>query len=385
MDKRLENNIKRGIYFIKGFLISLIYIYIPRKKNRIIFNSTKNEDFDFNSKYLFEYFLKNLEDEYEVRYVINDTLKKKELEKKYGLFFIETNSLKGMIYALNAEVWITSTLETPVGGILLNKNRMVYHVGHGTPLKNIGLLEKNISIIKRIYYLLIKNNFTYVLATSENFKKIMAKFLNISEDKVVVLGQPRNDLLYKSKKITKNKKVLYAPTWRPWGDVKLFPFKDFKIEKLEKFLEENSIDMYIRVHPNFEDKIPRNLLNIKNIEKMSSKEVPEIMEELSQFDLLITDYSSIYIDYLILDRPIIFLPYDYTQYESKIGFTVNYQKYTPGVKPKLMEEFLEVLKKSLNDKNFYSKERIESFKLFNKYKKNNLKMNFDFIMGEIRR
>ena len=68
------------------------------------------------------------------------------LEKELGDYFIETNSIQGMLYSLKAYTWITSSLELPVGGIFQRINRLVIHLGHGTPLKNIGFLEKNISV-----------------------------------------------------------------------------------------------------------------------------------------------------------------------------------------------------------------------------------------------
>jgi CDP-glycerol glycerophosphotransferase len=50
-------------------------------------------------------------------------------------------------------------------------------------------------------------------------------------------------------------------------------------------------------------------------------------------DLLISDYSSIFFDYLLLDKPIVFFPYDYEKYCSRDrSFLFDYEEYTPGAK-----------------------------------------------------
>lgn len=368
----------RLINFVRGFLFSFIYIFIKKNKKRIIFTSTGNIKYDHNSKYLFEYFLKYFSN-FEVKYVINEPSLKVSLEKELGDYFIETNSIQGMLYSLKAYTWITSSLELPVGGIFQRINRLVIHLGHGTPLKNIGFLEKNISVLKKIYYTFIKNNFSYVLSTSHDFDKIMSKFLNIPLKRIFTNGQPRLDSIFEKKedilnrvfKIEKNmKNILYAPTWRKDSEAELFPFTDFNEKEIENFLEDNKINIFLRVHPDFETEIDEKLLKIKGIYVLNSKVVKDISEYLSCFDLLITDYSSIFIDYLLLDKPILFLPYDFEKYNKEIGFTVNYMTHTPGPKSYSFENFKNEIMKLLNDNEYFFKDRINDKVFYNLYTDN---------------
>ncbi|MFZ7987378.1 CDP-glycerol glycerophosphotransferase family protein [Fusobacterium watanabei] len=368
----------RLINFVRGFLFSFIYIFIKKNKKRIIFTSTGNIKYDHNSKYLFEYFLKCFSN-FEVKYVINEPSLKVSLEKELGDYFIETNSIQGMLYSLKAYTWITSSLELPVGGIFQRINRLVIHLGHGTPLKNIGFLEKNISVLKKIYYTFIKNNFSYVLSTSHDFDKIMSKFLNIPLKRIFTNGQPRLDSIFEKKedilkrvfKIEKNmKNILYAPTWRKDSEAELFPFTDFNEKEIENFLEDNKINIFLRVHPDFETEIDEKLLKIKGIYVLNSKVVKDISEYLSCFDLLITDYSSIFIDYLLLDKPILFLPYDFEKYNKEIGFTVNYMTHTPGPKSYSFENFKNEIMKLLNNNEYFFKDRINDKVFYNLYTDN---------------
>ena len=139
----INYNIKRAKILLKGIFPSIIGIFLPKNKNRIIFNSTRNEFYNFNTKYLFEYFIEN-HPELESRFVINDEVKRKELNRQFGVennYFIETKSLRGIWYALRAGTWVTSAFETPVGGVFLRFNRFVYLLGHGTHFKAIVFNE----------------------------------------------------------------------------------------------------------------------------------------------------------------------------------------------------------------------------------------------------
>jgi CDP-glycerol glycerophosphotransferase len=169
------------------------------------------------------------------------------------------------------------------------------------------------------------------------------------------------------------KNILYAPTWRPTSGVRLFPFEDFSRDTLADFLTINKINIFIRSHPNFEDEIDAELLKLPNIYLFSGKIYPEIMDYLNVFDLLITDYSSIYFDYLLLDRPIVFLPYDYDQYNEEIGFAVLYKEFTPGDKSLNMKDFLCAIEKPLNGNDAYINERNRINKICNSFQKDNCK------------
>lgn len=368
----------RLINFVRGIIFSFIYIFIRKDKKRIIFTSTGNIKYDHNSRYLFEYFLKYYSD-LEVKYIINEPNLKKSLEKDIGNYFVETNSLQGMLYSLKAYTWITSSMELPVGGIFQRINRLVIHLGHGTPLKNIGFLEKNISTLKKVYYILIKNNFSYVLSTSHDFDKIMSEFLNIPLKRIFTNGQPRLDSIFEKKEdilkkvfnIEKNmKNILYAPTWRQDSDTKLFPFSDFDEKEMEEYLKNNRINIFLRVHPDFETEIDEKLLKIKGIYVLNSKVVKDISEYLSCFDLLITDYSSIFIDYLLLDKPVLFLPYDFEDYNKKIGFTVDYMSHTPGPKIYSFKSFKNEIIELLNNEEYFYRDRIKDKAFYNLYTDN---------------
>jgi len=388
------NNSRAKLIF-KGLIPSLIGIFLPKKKNRIIFNSTTNTFYDFNTKYLFEYFMEKYPD-YEVRFVINDTEKRNKLNEQFGMehqYFIETETFKGMWYALRAKSWITSAFETPVGGFFLNINRFVFLLGHGTHFKAIVLNENNLSLIKKVYYNLIIFNFSKFLVTSKELIEVYKKAYKCSKKKLAVLGEPRHDSMFNpnlslieknfGKKVLSERNVLYAPTWRPNGVLKLFPFEDMSWSSLADYLEKEKINIYLRMHPSFPEDLNFYTTQTSRIKILDNNVVEDISDVIGFFDLLITDYSSIHISFLLLEKPVMFLPYDFDEYNKQMGFIDDYDKMTPGPKPAILKTFQEEMALLLNDCNYYNEDRVEVSKFFNDYVHENCKMNAEYILEEL--
>lgn len=359
-----------------------------------IFSSSFNTKFNYNSKYLFEHILKH-ETGITPLFVINDTKLKNVLQRKYGKkHFIDTRTKSGQNEVLKSGVWLTSA-GLPLYGLFLNKRRVIVNLWHGVPLKKIALLENNISYFKKLYFQFVfSNNYTYVITTSTSLVSIMAKSFNVNEKKVKILGQPRNDLLFKKseKKQTvfrlfrslpdSDKIILYAPTYREYAQTKLFPFEDFDINELNSFLENHKIILFIRMHQS-EIQNLTTFEKSKRIQFINDDKVKDIMEILNIFDLLVTDYSSIYIDYLLSHKPIIFLPYDKKKYSNKRGFNFHYNEVTPGPKPNTLVEFMREINLLLYNKNYYKEERININNYFNEIKVNSSNLIIDFIQKEI--
>ena len=361
-------------HIINSLPYAFLSLFCKRDKKLIVFCAMHCKTFDSNSKFLFLHFLQN-EPDYNVQFVINDDEKRAALIEQYGNHFIDTRTKEGKKLAIKAATWVVSWLDLPIGGLFLNFRRFVLHLGHGTPLKGLGCTEKDGKLIKKLYYKLNNTNITYSLASSEFVATIIARCMGFTTKRVLVTGQPRTDALFEKPvevpELNKDSfNILYAPTWRQHAEVKLFPFSDFDKQKLEDFLVKNNIHIFIRFHPAYEESIPADILSIKNISLFSAKKYNEVMDYINCFDSLITDYSSIYLDYMLLERPIIFLPYDLEDYESTVGFTMDYMENTPGPKPKSFNEFLEELNKIKNEPEEYCTHIHELNKKLNNSTKN---------------
>lgn len=337
-----------------------------------LFSSTDNSHYNYNSRYLFEYVKENLP-EITPLFVINDPELRNSLSSKYGKqYFIETESIQGIRQALSAGVWFTSA-GLPAYGTGLHKKRLIINLWHGVPLKKIALLDPNLKKAARIYFKKIfSENYTCILTTSHELIPLMARSFAVSEDKIKVWGQPRNDGLFQKNDCREilgqlfpdlpeyTKTVLYAPTFRDYGQVQLFPFKDFDQEQLEAFLEEKNMLLFIRTHVAEQGSAAPYLG--KRIRFLGNEQAEDVTGILNIFDCLITDYSSIYIDYLLTDKPMIFLPYDRQQYLDERGMNFDYDDVTPGPKPETFNDFLDALSPK---EDFWKSERTRVNRLFN--------------------
>lgn len=337
-----------------------------------LFSSTDNSHYNYNSRYLFEYVKENLP-EITPLFVVNDPELRNSLSSKYGKqYFIETESIQGIRQALSAGVWFTSA-GLPAYGTGLHKKRLIINLWHGVPLKKIALLDPNLKKAARIYFKKIfSENYTCILTTSHELIPLMARSFAVSEDKIKVWGQPRNDGLFQKNDCREilgqlfpdlpeyTKTVLYAPTFRDYGQVQLFPFKDFDQKQLEAFLEEKNMLLFIRTHVAEQGSAAPYLG--KRIRFLGNEQAEDVTGILNIFDCLITDYSSIYIDYLLTDKPMIFLPYDRQQYLDGRGMNFDYDDVTPGPKPETFNDFLDALSPK---EDFWKSERTRVNRLFN--------------------
>ncbi|WP_174888352.1 CDP-glycerol glycerophosphotransferase family protein [Candidatus Williamhamiltonella defendens] len=375
------------------FCFFLPLLYRPKKK-LVIFTFDKN-NIKFNSKALFEYSLKK--NIFDVRYIINDDKLRKKLILKYGDKFLTTKKIKDIIIISNAKVWVTDgsfPLKTPFG----HKIRILINLWHGIPLKKVGIMGHS-GLQKLRIFLTLKmfaKHYNLFSTTSSNLSSIYSKSFLINDKKIKPFGQPRNDSLFVShysindyiSDLPKYERIiLYAPTWRvglygnDWvgEDTKFFPFSDFNQDILEEYLKKNNILLCLRPHH-------LQKIEIKNsewIKNFSSDVCNEVMDVIAKFDLLVTDYSSIYFDFLILNKPVLFLPYDLKLYENNVGLNFDYQNVTPGPKPTSQSEFIYEISKLLDDESYYKTERHKTNNFFNEIKYGSCQKIHKFIIENL--
>ncbi len=341
--------------FSQGFLFSFLSLFLNRKK-RIIFNSSYNDRFNFNSKYLFLYYLENRKD-IKVYFVVNDNKLRRTLSLKYGDFFIRNKTLKEKIFILQSSIWVTSTMETPILGFFYKFRRYVLHLSHGVVFKNAGVSENNTSILKKTYYFIIRSNFTQYLATSQNLAKATAKVYGTSSKHILIAGMPRNDVILNDSR--EKRSFLYAPTWRPFSKQYPLPCHPSQEHLLLEFLEDNNISLYIRHHPYFE--LDNYNYSSSSIINFDSSVCSDLSLSLNKFQGIITDYSSLFIDALLLETNLAFYDYDYELFNEKVGFLFDYHKSIPGPQVTNIEELKKFFISSLNYEGTQKRQDLKKF------------------------
>lgn len=382
----MKNKIKRQI------LLVLIWIFEPLTLDykNWVFNSSYNSKFNYNSKYFFEYVL-NLDNQIQPIFIIDDPILRNQMSTVYGKqYFVSSLTYSGLKTIRNAGVWVTSA-GLPYIFLQKNKYRVIYNLWHGVPLKKIGLLENKLSnTYKKIYKSLYSEKYTKVLCTSTKIADVYMQSFGINYDRLLFCGQPRNAEIHTESKLNLrgilniddkiSKLILYAPTFRENMQTKLFPFPNFNIYLLNNELQKIKATVLISMHQSEANVQLEELSNIKFLKLPSGTDTAEI---LNQFDLLITDYSSIFIDFLILEKPIVFLPYDYKEYTKLRGFNFDYNSVTPGPKPSTIDNFIFEIKKLLEDDSYYLNERTEANDFFNEHIENTNKIIYDDILKSL--
>jgi len=255
-----------------------------------------------------------------------------------------------------------------------SRRKIFFNTWHGFGLKGIFFADSGDTDHNRKSVLKLNQKTDFFLVSSKIESATMTKCFLIDPNKFLYIGQPRNDSLVKGssenylnrlfKTIPEYQKIiLYAPTYRRNNSVKMFPFTDFEITKFKKFLEQEKMIFLVRGH--YYSTTSEEKISDDRIFNLSHEVVEDVYDILSQVDILITDYSSIYTDFLLLDRPMIFLPYDLDDYERKRGLLLDdFDFWTPGSKPSNYDEFIQELTKLNKNTDEYSVKRKLIKKIF---------------------
>jgi CDP-glycerol glycerophosphotransferase len=379
------------------YLISIANFITIKHKNRICFNSYP--DFFDNAMCLYIYMINNGMYRYEFIWLTSSKYCIEELpgvltNTNFKIKILKKNSLRGIYYFVTSKyIFYTHGL---FNGIIPNSRQIIINLWHGMPLKKVGLLENGSRGMVA--------SFTYVVATSELYKKVLMNVFGVNEKEVLVFGSPRTDeMKIRTEIICKlgidkthyEKIILWAPTYRNGvrGDIR----KDGKsyetglplltsenIKDFDDLLRKMNNLCIIKVHE-MEDVDKNIFINCTNIVCVDNGNLERLQEEfyplLGEADILITDYSSIYIDYLLLDRPIGFILDDISQYKETRGFIFqNVEDYMPGEKIYNYCEFKRFISDISNGIDKYSKDRKRINSKVNKYNDfNSTKRLLDFL------
>lgn len=289
----------------------------------------------------------------------------------------------GLFYAMRAgAVFCNIDLACDFVGAIISKHTLYINLWHGTPLKMVGADVDRGGVQSKPWANQIKRILEFIglrhvhavnlfaSASDEVSKKLQSAF-HLSREQVQVTGYPRNDALFNQgiPAVETLKNIIYMPTFRGnvGAEVDFFYAYKFDFDKAERFLAANNARLWIRLH---QFNMPRSEL----VEKIEASEYifmhqhEDIYEELNSFDILITDLSSIYFDYLLLNRPIVFSAFDIEQYIlNDRALYYPYDEITPGPKARDWDEVLAEVGKFLDTPTAYAQERRQVCSQFNKY------------------
>ncbi|MBG38638.1 MAG: hypothetical protein CL857_01840 [Cryomorphaceae bacterium] len=324
-------------------IISPLNLLIARERGLTVVIGKLSGEIADNTKYLFIHGIrknKNIRFLTQSKSVLNAH---SDIKKHIVLF----TSLKGVITLLKASQIVVDyshwSYRNPLYFFLSLKAKKV-HLWHGLTFKpvELGLIANGTPYLKsRLFRHVV--NYDLMVSTSDFWTKHLYKKYFLAKD-VENYGYPRNDVLFRTPdhldligvdvnkfkllKMAKEKGhkiAIYSPTFRDDGS-DAFSSGHLNIEKLNTFLSKHNIILVLKMHP-LNARTYEDLSNIVNYDKDF-----DVYPVMSLSDMMITDYSSIYIDYLIIDRPIVFFNYDYEKYlEQNRKLQTKFLDTIPGV------------------------------------------------------
>ena len=337
--------ILKGLFITLSFLVGFLLIvpvtyFFPKQRNRICIIGRDKGLFLDNAKYIYLYLLNQEKNSsFDIFFLTED---------KYTYNLLLNNNLPVIFYPTFKALYKMTTSRV----LIVDNYHWIFNLKyfllffcykiqlwHGIGFKKLGRVlvydENELPIGRKIreflglYLEQLLPNYDLFISTSDFYTdKVFRPAFRMKS--IENTGYPRNDILHRNntfnrkhslintdeailqsvKKLKEDgyKIILYAPTFR---DSEKFNNNDDKktLDTFFRFCQNNRIKLILKFHPDF---IDTSILKDNN--HIQYKNSCDIYPVLPLTDLLITDYSSIYMDYLHLNKPIIFYPYDLDEY-----------------------------------------------------------------------
>ncbi|MCX8854935.1 CDP-glycerol glycerophosphotransferase family protein [Vibrio parahaemolyticus] len=363
------------ILIISRIIINIISIFIKSKDNIWIFGSWYGKNYSDHPRLLFEYMTEHKEDHCIDTLVWISKSRKLHTElKAMGINSVYYTSLRSVYYHIFASNYVYSqSVEVDFNRYFIN-NSLKTNLWHGFPLKKIGKisqpLEKRTSILHRIVNFLTYREQSFV-SYSKLYEETIVKAFALNADNIIegpsirTVHKIKHYLkdecelraeLLKEKKARK-KIVFYLPTFRDTRVDRFLNASERDVDLFLKNCQSNNVCFVTKGHFANSDNKTLDLDKLINI-----KDTVDISSVLDLCDVLVTDYSSVYFDFLYYNRPIIFYSYDLDFYcNEDRGLIFDYDEMTPGDKVKDISHLMSaILNNILKDKYTSKRNEIKS-------------------------
>lgn len=343
-----------------------------------------------NSRYLYEHVCMNEPDIRAVWF----TRDKRILQdlRTAGKEAYLANSFKGLWTGLRSQVIFISSGMLDVNPFACYGAFKV-QLWHGIPLKKIEhddkitenpaptSLKNVLKIIRKKLLFLLFPRYDLIISSSPVVTERLSSAFGVKKERIPSTGYPRNDIILRNPPVSVQfieelkikwgvtRFILFAPTFRndiDGGNL----FRDLDLKGLDQMLVGHNAAFLIKLHYVQREQIllSNDEINQYHIHLVSDEGSSDINLLLPHIDILITDYSSVFYDFLLLDRPVIFTPFDIDQYTSiDREFYEDYDSATPGPKCRDWEDVVMELDNIFNGNDIYKQSRKEKLHIYYTY------------------
>ena len=324
MIKKIKAIIKYIYHKIYNSFIAHIKI-----QNIIFFEGAP--DFQDSSRYIYEEMIRR---KWNYRYAMYWAVDRPEDFREYRVdntYFVKKGSKKWETISQRSRILLSCNY--PFYKTILRNDQLYIHLGHGCAFKSCGSL------------IFAPKSTTYVNILSMYNADIEAKINNVPIEKIIALGNARNDVFYIKKDIDVHKLfpdsdfkklIMWLPTFRQ-NISKTRIYSSIKIPIIHTINEAKTVNeiakaekVLLVIKPHFNQDLSEiEIYDFSNLKIIKDKYLFDrnlsLYELLSQSDALITDYSSVLQDYLNANKPIGLCWEDFDEFNEKEGFDIDIQ------------------------------------------------------------
>lgn len=336
MHKKLVSFVKYNRLFLFLYrlfgncLLAVMRLFVRVKDKRVLFMSFGGQKFDDSPRALFEAMKK---DPFFADYELIWGFTHLEKFSPEGAETVKVDTLGFYKAALSSRIWITNS-SVQRGLKLKRKRTLELNTWHGTPLKKLGddFTGKTTAIKK-------KHDGTIYASQSEYDREIFTRLFHTEKENILLTDLPRNDALLSYTESDKQtirealslphdkKVILYAPTFREYERDKLNACYIKPPIDTAKWKEKLGDEFVVLFRAHYE------VINILGIQNdgffFNVSDYPSLNDLMAVSDLLLSDYSSIYFDFSITEKPMFAFPYDYKTYLEKRGLYLMLEEVFP--------------------------------------------------------
>lgn len=349
-----------------GWCIRPISLITPRSKRKwLIGNKTGWND---NSKYFRIFLEDNNKEKLRLIWIAKDKAERDLVRAKKFEAYTRW-SVKGLYHTLTAGAFFFSSNINDIN-YWASGHALKINLWHGVGIKKLGMKQSDLynpnSLVTKILTPYFYDNPTYFTGPSELMAKHFSDCYRLQEGQMLHVGYPRCDFLlqddnyvnnyfteYESKEYQDivnllsnyDKVYVYMPTFRD-DQHDFIKSSGINFPKLDDLFKKKNYLLIIKLHP---------ATRIDNIDFKGFDNIValdqhfDIYPILKKSDVLITDYSSIYYDYILMDeKDVILFPFDYDEYiKNSRDLAFDYLTYTPGVKAWSFNNLIKIIQEEI--------------------------------------
>jgi len=331
-----------------GVLSRILPYFVRQESDLIVLTAFHGDGFRGNTRRLFEWYWADRADKTSscrLVWLSRNQHVVESLRLKYGKQAAESlHSVRGaVLLAKSGTVLLThGTSDFPFMWIP-DRTKLV-QTYHGLPTKRGEFMrmdgEPSPGLITRTVLNRRFQPIDLFLSSSDFVTQLFSARFNLPVDRFVKTGYPAYDELVSRTPDTAwlmqhstaagstSRLIVYAPTFRYKSHTHLFPFNDMDTGVLTDFLRAHDLILAIRTHPNEYAWLPEWIHRSDRVLLATDKHIEQVNDLIVHASVIVTDYSSIFLEGLLRDVPPVFVPYDRSEYER--GFPYDYDEVTPG-------------------------------------------------------